>query len=411
MAQFASDAFTGTDATELTAYSASWTRHTSYTGNAQLIINRVRQSTSTTSAYWHSGAPANADYSVSADLLAKEANGGNGFAGVLGRTDTAANTFYHARYGGGASDAWQLYKFVAGTATLLGSSAQSLTSGTIYNVKLEMIGSAIKLFKSLESTALVSVTDTAVTAVGKSGVRFLNGDTQTDDIGIHLDNFSADDISSEQIIILGQPSETDTAQSIAAAKALAVGLNAETDTALALAAVKTIAIGQTSEAGTAQPIAVAKTLAVGQATESDAAITITPVKSATLGQAAGTESATAITAAKTIVIGLATETNTAQPLTGAINVVLGIVTETEFAQALTYYKNLGVLQSAETDSVFAITSKKTIALGQIVEIDSVFPIASSVDFKFIEPGYSLSDIDGLFNKTAINSAYNPTIIN
>ena len=194
MAQFASDPFTGTSGTELTTYSASWTRHVSYTVNSQISdANRARSSAAGTSAYWHSGTPATADYSVSGDLFFKEANGGLGFTGVIGRVDTAANTFYMARYSGDTSDAWQLYKFVAGTATLLGSSAAAIADETSHNVKLEMVGSAIKLFKDGEGTATISATDADITAVGKAGIRFISADTDT--TGIHLDNFSADDVA------------------------------------------------------------------------------------------------------------------------------------------------------------------------------------------------------------------------
>lgn len=197
MAEFASDTFTGTEGAELSAYDAAWTRHTSYTINSEIAANRVRQSASLgSSAYWHSGTPANADYSVSADLFFKETNGGSGSAGPIGRADTAANTFYHARYFGSASDAWQLYKFVAGTATLLGSSAQAITDETSHNCVLRMVGTTIELYKDGEGTALISVTDSAITAAGKAGFRFFdNTTTPSDVVGIHIDNFSAVDIS------------------------------------------------------------------------------------------------------------------------------------------------------------------------------------------------------------------------
>lgn len=196
MAQFASDAFGGTEGTELSAYSASWTRHTSYTGNMEIASGLIRQTSSTTSAYHHSGTPASADYSVSADLFMKETNGGLSSTGVIGRVDTAANTFYMARYAGDAIDGWQLYKAVGGTFTQLGStSAQSLTDETAYNVKLEMVGTAIKLYKELSSTATISATDSAITAAGKSGIRSTGG-AFSDTTGIHIDNFSADDVAS-----------------------------------------------------------------------------------------------------------------------------------------------------------------------------------------------------------------------
>ena len=193
MAQFASDDFEGTNGTELSAYNAAWTRHTSYTGNSQISANRLRPSANVISCYWHSGSPATADYSTSADLFMKEASGGSGATGVVGRVSTSANTFYMARYSGGADDAWQLYSCVAGTFTLLGSSAQALTDETGYNVKLEMIGTAIKLYTEGSGAALISATDSSITAAGKGGVRLAPIGAPGDTVGIHIDNFSADE--------------------------------------------------------------------------------------------------------------------------------------------------------------------------------------------------------------------------
>lgn len=197
MAQFASDTFTGTSGTELATYSASWTKHTSYANTAAISdANRVRSVTATTStAYYHSGSPATADYSVSADLFFKETNGGLGHSGTIGRVDTAANTFYMARYSGDASDGWQLYKAVAGVFTQLGStSAEAITDETSHNIKLEMVGTAIKLYKDGSGTATISATDSAISAAGKAGIRITSSDTNT--TGIHIDNFSGDDVAS-----------------------------------------------------------------------------------------------------------------------------------------------------------------------------------------------------------------------
>lgn len=192
MAQFASDAFGGTENAELAAYNAAWTRHTSYSVNSEIASGRVRTSASGNSAYYHSGTPASADYSVNCDLYFHETDGGDSNASVMGRVSTSANTFYMARYVGSTSDRWELYKCVSGTFTLLGSSPQSISAVTSNNIKLEMIGSAIKLYKQGSATALISVTDTSITAAGKSGIRMVssNGDTT----GIHVDNYSADDV-------------------------------------------------------------------------------------------------------------------------------------------------------------------------------------------------------------------------
>lgn len=234
MAQFASDTFTGTEGTELSAYAAAWTRHTSYTINSEIAANRARQSASLGgSAYWHSGTPASADYSVSADLFFKETNGGTSGAGPIGRVDTAANTFYHARYIGSTADAWQLYKFVAGATTLLGSSAQAITDETSHNCKLRMVGTTIEVYVDGGATALISVTDSAIAAAGKAGLRFFdNTTTPSDTVGIHIDNFSAVDISGDQTLTpsLFTNSNTFYAPTVSGTYTLSPGLYTDSDT-------------------------------------------------------------------------------------------------------------------------------------------------------------------------------------
>lgn len=205
MAQFASDAFTNAAGTALPTHNAAWALHASYTGSAVITdVNSARTNTAagTGALYYHSGAPAAADYSVTADLLFKDANGGNGLSGVVGRVDTAADTYYVSRYDGRTSDRWELIKLVAGTTTVLGSSAEAITDETSHNIKLEMVGSAIKLFKSGEATAAVSVTDTAITAAGKSGIFVYNSANANNASGIQVDNFSADDVAAGVTLVI-----------------------------------------------------------------------------------------------------------------------------------------------------------------------------------------------------------------
>lgn len=189
MAEFAADTFAGTEGTELSAYNAAWTRHANFSVNAEIASGRVRASATGVIVYWHSGSPASADYSVSADLFVKEPST-VGVFGVLGRVNTADSTFYIGQYEDN-NDYWSLRKSVGGTITLLGSSAATLADETSYNDKLEMAGTAIKLYKEGEATPLISVTDSSITAAGKAGIRFAPNATPSDTTGIHLDNFSA----------------------------------------------------------------------------------------------------------------------------------------------------------------------------------------------------------------------------
>lgn len=194
MAQFASDAFTGTSGTELSAYSGNWTKHPS-SGAGTFVIsnaNRCRKNSgdANEAIYYHSGSPASADYTVSADLVFVSSDVAS--PSVCGRMSTSANTFYMARYNTDLGGGWQLYKRVAGTFTQLGSTASAtFTSGT-KNLVLRMSGSTIELYKEGSGTPTISATDTAISAAGKSGLRC--GADTSDSTGLHIDNFSADDI-------------------------------------------------------------------------------------------------------------------------------------------------------------------------------------------------------------------------
>lgn len=187
MAQFASENFNGTDFTELSVHNSAWTRHTAYTVNSEIYTNRLKQTAAGTSAYWHSGTPINANYTVDIDIYVVT---NIGFTGVIGRVDTAADTFYMWRYFQSAG-AYQLYKAVAGTYTQLGSdSTATLTVGGSYPIQLKMDGTNIEGFVSGVSK-VGPITDSAITAKGKAGLRGNNGFLSS---GYHLDNFSADDI-------------------------------------------------------------------------------------------------------------------------------------------------------------------------------------------------------------------------
>lgn len=187
MAQFASDNFNGVGGTELSAHNPAWTRHTAYTVNSEILNNRLKQSATGTSAYWHSGTPINANYTVDADIYVVT---NSLYTGVIGRVDTTANTFYHHRYFQ-STGAYQLYKFVTGTPTQLGSdSTATLVATNSYGIQLKMNGTDIEGLVGGVSK-IGPITDSAITAKGKAGIRGSGGFLAS---GYHLDNFSADDI-------------------------------------------------------------------------------------------------------------------------------------------------------------------------------------------------------------------------
>lgn len=187
---FASDTFTGTEDTELSAYSASWTLMTGVTSEAQIANGRVRNSANSLSSYRHTATPASADYDVDASLYVANTTT-NRRAGITGRAYSSANSYYLARLVTGTG--WQLAKVVSGTFTQLGSSvAQSVAADTSYAVKLHMSGTTIELYKLGEGTAAVSVTDSAHSAAGFSGIYFNSG-IAADTEAVHIDDWSATD--------------------------------------------------------------------------------------------------------------------------------------------------------------------------------------------------------------------------
>lgn len=203
MANIATDSFTGTNGTELSSYSASWVRHSGSASGVNAVIanGRVRATAAGAAMYYHTATPPSADYSVSADIY-EASNPSNYGAGVMIRLDTAATTGYmgRARRAVSASlDGWQLYRTVNNTFTQLGSDqADPITTGTSANVMVRANGTTIELLARGNSTPLISVTDSNITAAGKAGIRigFGGSDAPTDSTLYHVDNFSVDTLDS-----------------------------------------------------------------------------------------------------------------------------------------------------------------------------------------------------------------------
>lgn len=184
---FAADTFTDADNTLLSAHTgeigATWTKHPqSGGGDMKVSSNRLAGSVVADYAFYTpSGTPAGADYDVQATL---RTNGDTAsVAAVMGRFDTTALTGYRAMYSG-FSGTWVLSKFVAGSQVDLGTYAVAATADTDYDVKLEMRGSAIKVY--IDGVERISVTDSAITAAGTAGVEIYS-------TGITLDSFVAVD--------------------------------------------------------------------------------------------------------------------------------------------------------------------------------------------------------------------------
>lgn len=193
MATFASDAFAGTAGTELSVYSASWSKQSGYTING-FIGNDGQYAFSADAGsyavYQHSGSPASADYDVSADI-AKRSGTTSPQIAVCGRMASGASTFYWLVYTHSSTNL-RLFKMVGGSATQLGSSYSLTLTSTPQNIKLRMVGDQISGY--LDGALVIGpTTDAAITANGKSGILMLAmRETGVADSG-SLDNFLAED--------------------------------------------------------------------------------------------------------------------------------------------------------------------------------------------------------------------------
>jgi hypothetical protein len=199
------DTFTDTSGTNLTAHTgelnATWTQTVLSEQNGVVSNeNRARKNGNGVAVYI-SPALSTPDYAVEADVHAKTLIN-NDAIGILGRYDNSVTsgtgTWYLARYlysTTAGNSQWQLYKDVNGTQTQLGTYAQTITTGTNYRVRLQMVGTSITLW--VNGVQRVSATDNAVTAAGYPGVRLGSPGSAVvvnDTTGLHLDNYEVYDI-------------------------------------------------------------------------------------------------------------------------------------------------------------------------------------------------------------------------
>jgi hypothetical protein len=123
------------------------------------------------------------------------AGSGHGYYGVVGRrVDYSTNDSdgYFAITETGTN--LLLYKRVSGTWAFISSATITETAGDV--IKLQMIGSAIKVFYN--GTEKISVTDTSLTAAGDAGLTV----AQTGYAGDLFDNFSVVEATSTATLTL-----------------------------------------------------------------------------------------------------------------------------------------------------------------------------------------------------------------
>lgn len=153
--------------------------------------------------------------------------------------------------------------------------------------------------------------------------------------------------------LVGQASETDTAQVINYGQFVSVGQTAETDTAFTIGAVNagSIALGTALETDTALPVVPQREVlgVIGQALETDIALALGTLSSfVAVNIASETDTAGAVLALQPGVVGVAeaVETDSALGITvvnTATGGVLGVAVETDSAQPISTVQNIYIL--------------------------------------------------------------------
>lgn len=196
MALFISDTYTeaGTGTMDLNTHTpelgGTWVDHphANYTTPFNLDRDTDRIFSIGTAAYYNDTVPSSADYYVQADFHHISTIAQN--VAVCARMDTTADTMYLVRLDSGAT--WHMRQIVAGSALTIGSSTSQIPSvGNFTRGKFIVEGDQLSFYGN-DVLLIGPITNTAVTAAGRAGVR--NAGAASTTTGMHLDNFEAGDL-------------------------------------------------------------------------------------------------------------------------------------------------------------------------------------------------------------------------
>lgn len=213
MTVFGQDAFTDTAGDDLVTQhtpdvGTGWNLHSSSgsvsaaitdAGRCRLHLGTVGQ------LYYITDTSPSAEYDVTVDVY--KADNTSSTIGPAGRINPSGNDCYLARHWTDNHN-WELYKFLGGSYTLLGSYDQTLTDGNTYTCKLELRDAAKKVY--IDGVERISSGDNDITAAGRAGFR---GDyAQSNTTGLHVDNFVAETPTSsvDRAVAGNQPASTGT---------------------------------------------------------------------------------------------------------------------------------------------------------------------------------------------------------
>lgn len=295
---FASDSFTDADGTALQSHvgevGATWASHPQYTGTYEIRSNRAAKASADTlpCLFLASGLPATAEYDV--QLVLHFGSTQVTRNGPAGRVSPTAKTFYAVRYAAGN---WQLFKFVAGTATQIGTFASTAAGGDDKTVLLQIRDAAKKVF--INGAELISSTDNAITAAGRVGFYHDNGSVGSAGLGQQIDDFIAADTAAAPASYTltadaGALSVAGSAAALRAARTLAAapGALALSGSAAALSASRRLAAasGALLLGGDITSLRVARRLAADAGalplTGAEAGLSVTPVTASAVLHAA-----------------------------------------------------------------------------------------------------------------------------
>lgn len=204
------DTFTGGSG-NLTGHSpetgGAWSQHGTFAGAALNLDGSGAvgpAAINTNTLDYNATAPTNADYDVTGKLnVVSEQD----YAYVAGRVDTASATWYEVEADIN-SGALYLFKKVSGTDTELGTHATGITWATGDTITLSMSGTTIVAKRN--GTALVTVTDNAISAKGKAGLGVYAASTS----GTKFDEFTVTETVAPSIALSPASVATGTTKNI-----------------------------------------------------------------------------------------------------------------------------------------------------------------------------------------------------
>ncbi len=163
------ETFSATDGTSLDGYNG-WHRRTGDTNTATIASHKVTIGTGGVAMFLSPAAPTTSSVKITATLVIPAGGPIAMVAGVVGQANSTGQTYY-GLWHNGFTGQLQLYGFVSGTGTLLGSTALSPSPGN-YQLELDLRpGQQTALWNG---AVLLSATDTSVAAGSLSGITFNN---------------------------------------------------------------------------------------------------------------------------------------------------------------------------------------------------------------------------------------------